>query len=226
MQEAIHWALRARELGQRPFGTVIMDRTGGFLAAAAGSETPIRPTRHSEVLAIEAACRELGGLLYGCTMYQTHEPCHMCAGAIKHAKIERVVWGTGRNDLPELFRPYTTSTRALLQDTTAPVSVTEGVCWSECLALFDQELALRKRQAQLLEGRFIREGGTIWDSWSRQPGPIYEGTEAEALVHLQQLSAQALDQLGTDPFPTRPKSLSYGHGERPPQSGRPGSRAE
>jgi len=49
---------------------------------------------HAEILAIEGACRALGGWnLSGCTLYVTLEPCPMCAGAIAQARIDRVVFG-------------------------------------------------------------------------------------------------------------------------------------
>ena len=51
-------------------------------------------THHAEILAIEEACRRLGGWrLPGTTLYVTMEPCCMCAGAIVNARVERVVYG-------------------------------------------------------------------------------------------------------------------------------------
>ena len=52
------------------------------------------PTAHAEMIAVRAAARGTGyQRLDGCTVYTTVEPCFMCAGALVHARVERVVWG-------------------------------------------------------------------------------------------------------------------------------------
>jgi tRNA(adenine34) deaminase len=124
----------------RPFGCVIVDEGGAVIAYAEGSERYDDPTWHSETEAIRIACRKRGGLLHDCTLYSTHEPCLMCCGAILHSKVSRVVFGSRREDLPDLFRvrPYLTA-RHLLADTSHPPEVVEGVCRDECIALFDGE---------------------------------------------------------------------------------------
>lgn len=138
---AILVAKRARLSGMRPFGSVIVDdvhrRTVG---QAGGTETAINPVRHSELVAIKQACAERGGLLQGCTLFQTHMPCHMCVGAIKHAKIGRVIVGSTREDLPALFRSCRIHATDLLLDTSTPPEVVVGVLRTECIALFDEEI--------------------------------------------------------------------------------------
>lgn len=140
MRRAIMLARRAEYFGWRPFGCVIVDNLGQVVAETFGSERPDDPTRHSEMLAIQTACHECGGLLQGCAIYSTHEPCAMCCGAINHAKLSRVVWGSSRRDLPRLFRQRHCSGLTLLADTSHPPRVTTGVMRSECIALFDAEL--------------------------------------------------------------------------------------
>lgn len=94
MQEAIRMACSAKEKGEVPVGAVIT--IDGNIVAAAGNETITRhdPTAHAEMLAIRKAAAFLGNeRLTGATLYVTLEPCPMCAAAIAHARIARVVWG-------------------------------------------------------------------------------------------------------------------------------------
>jgi tRNA(adenine34) deaminase len=63
-------------------------------AAATGRSQPSDPTAHAEIAALREAGRALGNYrLPGCDLYVTIEPCAMCAGAIMHARIARVVFG-------------------------------------------------------------------------------------------------------------------------------------
>lgn len=94
MRRAIELAEAARELDEVPVGAVAV-RDGVIIAEAHNTrETSKCATHHAEVLAIEAACRALGGWrLPGVTLYVTMEPCAMCAGAIVNARVPRVVYG-------------------------------------------------------------------------------------------------------------------------------------
>jgi len=77
-----------------PIGAVVV-RDGEILASA-HNETRTRkdPTAHAEVLAISEAARSTQSMrLVGATVYTTVEPCFMCAGALSHARVARVVWG-------------------------------------------------------------------------------------------------------------------------------------
>lgn len=94
MRLALAQAAKAAELGEAPIGAVIV-RDGEVLCAAYNTrETEKNALHHAELLAIDEACRLLGGWrLPGCTLYVTLEPCPMCAGAILNARIPRVVYG-------------------------------------------------------------------------------------------------------------------------------------
>ena len=94
MRRAMELAEAARELDEVPVGAVAV-RDGVIIAEAHNTrETSKCATHHAEVLAIEAACRALGGWrLPGVTLYVTMEPCAMCAGAIVNARVPRVVYG-------------------------------------------------------------------------------------------------------------------------------------
>ncbi len=94
MCEALNLAACAEALDEVPVGAVIV-HDGEIIARAQNMrESNKCATHHAEILAIEEACRTLGGWrLPRCTLYVTLEPCPMCAGAIANARIERVVFG-------------------------------------------------------------------------------------------------------------------------------------
>ena len=95
MREAIRLARLAEEMDEVPVGALAV-KDGKIIATAYNTrETSKCATHHAEILAIEGACRALGGWrLPGVTLYVTMEPCAMCAGAIINARIPRVVYGT------------------------------------------------------------------------------------------------------------------------------------
>ena len=94
MGAALEEAARAAALGEVPVGAVVA-RNGEIIAAAHNTrETEKNALHHAELLAIDAACKKLGGWrLWQCELFVTLEPCPMCAGAIINARIPRVVYG-------------------------------------------------------------------------------------------------------------------------------------
>ena len=94
MEEAIKLALAAAERDEVPVGAIAV-RDGKIIAKGSNTREESKcATHHAEILAIEEACRTLGGWrLPGVTLYVTMEPCVMCAGAIVNARIEKVVYG-------------------------------------------------------------------------------------------------------------------------------------
>jgi len=94
MQEAISSAKKAELQGEVPVGAVVVYE--GQIVAS-GHNQPIErhdPTAHAEIAALRAAAQVLGNYrLPGCTLYVTLEPCAMCAGAMLHARLARVVYG-------------------------------------------------------------------------------------------------------------------------------------
>ena len=94
MTEALRLAKEAASLGEIPVGAVVV-KDGEIIGRGYNlRENKKSATAHAEVLAIEEACKSLGGWrLSGCTLYVTLEPCPMCAGAIINSRIDKVVFG-------------------------------------------------------------------------------------------------------------------------------------
>ena len=91
---ALEEARKAAALGEVPVGAVVA-RRGEVVAAAHNTrETEKNALHHAELLAIDAACKKLGGWrLWECELFVTLEPCPMCAGAILNSRVRRVVYG-------------------------------------------------------------------------------------------------------------------------------------
>jgi tRNA(adenine34) deaminase len=94
MTAALALARDASDAGEVPVGAVVV-QAGRIVGS--GSNAPIRrhdPSAHAEIQAMRAAASALGNYrLAGCTLFVTLEPCAMCAGAIMHARIGRLVFG-------------------------------------------------------------------------------------------------------------------------------------
>ncbi len=94
LQLALRQARLAEEAGEVPVGAVIVYE-GAVIGA--GQNLVLRtldPTAHAEIVAVRAAAQHLNNYrLTGCQLYTTLEPCSMCAGAIIHARIARLVYG-------------------------------------------------------------------------------------------------------------------------------------
>ncbi|MFP5448701.1 MAG: tRNA adenosine(34) deaminase TadA [Alphaproteobacteria bacterium] len=96
MRIALRAAQDAAARGETPVGACVVDPATGEVIAI-GANGPIGthdPTAHAEIVALREAARKLGNYrLTGLTLVVTLEPCAMCAGAISHARIGRVVFG-------------------------------------------------------------------------------------------------------------------------------------
>jgi tRNA(adenine34) deaminase len=96
MREALALAGQAAAAGEVPVGAVVV-KDGTVVGR--GHNQPVSgrdPTAHAEIAAMRDAAARLGNYrLTGCDLFVTLEPCAMCAGAIMHARIGRVVYGAG-----------------------------------------------------------------------------------------------------------------------------------
>jgi tRNA(adenine34) deaminase len=146
MREALSLARSAECLGEVPVGAVVV-KDGEIIGR--GFNTPIGdsdPTAHAEIAAIRAASRALGNYrLPGCELFVTIEPCAMCAGAILHSRIARVVYGardakTGvHGSVVDLFAVERLNHHA---------SVEGGVLADDCSALISAFFAARRKAAR------------------------------------------------------------------------------
>jgi tRNA(adenine34) deaminase len=95
MRVALELARQARLNGEVPVGAVVVLDA---VVIGTGFNCPISsndPTAHAEIVALRAAARQIGNYrLPGATLYVTIEPCQMCVGAMVHARIARIVYGT------------------------------------------------------------------------------------------------------------------------------------
>ena len=158
MRLALDQARAGAQAGEVPVGAVVV-RQGQVIGQ--GANAPLAccdPTAHAEVQALRAAAQQLGNYrLEGCTLYVTLEPCVMCAGAMLHARLARVVFGA-----PE---PKTGAAGSVLDVFAHPglnfhTQVQGGVLAPECAALlgdfFRQRRQVQRQQAQPLRPDALR----------------------------------------------------------------------
>jgi tRNA(adenine34) deaminase len=143
MALALEQARRARGAGEVPVGAVLVQ---GERVIATGANRPISacdPTAHAEIEALRAGARSLGSYrLADTVLYVTLEPCLMCAAALVHARVRRVVFGT--------WDPRAGAAGSMLDAFALPglnhrVDVFGGVLQDECAALLTEFFESRRR---------------------------------------------------------------------------------
>ncbi len=146
MGEALRQAARAREADEVPVGAVIV-RQGRILARAWNQVELLKDaTAHAEMLALTQAEEALGDWrLTECTLYVTKEPCPMCAGAIVHVRLARVVYGVSD---PKAGAAGSALNLLQFPSLNHRCEITAGVREAECRALLQDFFAeQRKREA-------------------------------------------------------------------------------
>lgn len=143
MRHALSLAGEAAACGEIPVGAVIADSRGTLLAQAANSPIQLAdPTAHAEMLALrEAAHAAANYRLTGATLYVTLEPCPMCAGALVHARIRRLVFGARDLRFGGVRSKFRIADSDLLNHR---VEVVEGVLAADCLRLLKDFFATRR----------------------------------------------------------------------------------
>jgi len=94
MEEALREAVRAQAQGEVPVGAVVV--CGGRIVGRGRNRNlqDVDPTAHAEIVALREAARAIGNhRLLDCEMFVTIEPCPMCAGALVHARLKRLIYG-------------------------------------------------------------------------------------------------------------------------------------
>lgn len=130
MREALGEARATAEAGEVPVGAVAV--VNGVVVARGQNRVlrDVDPTAHAEVIAMRAAAQALGNYrLLDCTLYVTLEPCAMCAGAMVHARLKRLVYGAAD--------PKAGAAGSVLEVVNHPrlnhaLAVTAGVLAEEC----------------------------------------------------------------------------------------------
>jgi tRNA(adenine34) deaminase len=154
LRAAIAEAQAAEAAGEVPIGAVIVSPTGEIIAR--GNNRVLRdhdPTAHAEIVALRAAGLALENYRLlteegGCTLYVTLEPCAMCAGAILHARIARLVYAA-----PD---PKAGACGSVLSVMNHPqlnhkVEVTSGLLTEECATLLQNFFRTRRASASKLQ---------------------------------------------------------------------------
>ncbi len=94
MEEALREALRAQAAGEVPVGAVVVCEGRVIGRGCNRNLSDSDPTAHAEIVALREAGRAVGNhRLLECEMFVTIEPCPMCAGALVHARLKRLVYG-------------------------------------------------------------------------------------------------------------------------------------
>lgn len=144
MGEALRQAARAYEIGEVPVGAVIV-REGRIIARAFNQVEMLKDaTAHAEMLALTQAESAVGDWrLTDCMLYVTKEPCPMCAGAIVHTRLARVIFGAS-----DPKAGAAGSALNLLQFPTLNhrCQVTSGVCEKECRSLLKNFFAEQRQK--------------------------------------------------------------------------------
>ncbi|WP_419095656.1 tRNA adenosine(34) deaminase TadA [Curvibacter soli] len=209
MARALALAREAAQAGEVPVGAVVA-KDGRIVAT--GRNAPIAghdPTAHAEIAALRAAAQTLGNYrLEGCTLYVTLEPCAMCAGAMLHARLARVVYGAAD--------PRTGAAGSVLDLFAEPrinhhTQVSGGVLAGESAALlagfFQQRRAAQRdeaRAAHPLRPDALRTPDACFEALPGYPWPPHYVSDLPALAGLR---LHYLDAASAQPAPGQPAWL-------------------
>jgi tRNA(adenine34) deaminase len=145
MREALRLAVKAREADEVPVGAVVV-REGKIISRASNQVELLKDaTAHAEMLALTAAEAGTGDWrLTDCDLYVTKEPCPMCAGAIVHTRIRRVIFGCA-----DVRAGAAGTVMNLLEHNSLNhrCQVTRGVVQDECAAILQDFFRKKRDQA-------------------------------------------------------------------------------
>ena len=193
MARALQQAGLAAAAGEVPVGAVVV-KDGRVIAA--GHNAPVSghdPTAHAEIVALRAAANVLGNYrLDGCELFVTLEPCAMCAGAMLHARLQRVVFGasdpkTGAaGSVVNLFAQTRLNHHTSLQG---------GVLSAECSAVL-QQFFNHKREETRMTSNPVRQDAlrTPDERFANLPGYPWQARYLSDLPALAGLRMHYLDE--------------------------------
>ena len=150
MEEALRAAQRALEAGEVPVGAVVV--CGGEVVGRGWNQniSGNDPTAHAELVALREAGATLGNYRLGdCELFATIEPCAMCAGALVHARVKRLVYGADD--------PKAGAIRSVMQVVNHPdlnhqMEVQEGVLAGRCAEIVQSFFRNRRQSSVSAEG--------------------------------------------------------------------------
>jgi tRNA(adenine34) deaminase len=144
MEEALRVAQRALDAGEVPVGAIVV-RAGKIVGRGWNRNlTDVDPTAHAEILALREAGARVGNHRLGdCELFATIEPCAMCAGAMVHARLKRLVYGADD--------PKAGAVQSVLQVLNHPqlnhqMEVSRGVLASRCADLLQSFFRQRREE--------------------------------------------------------------------------------
>ncbi len=147
MQQALLLAQQAGQCDEVPVGAIVVkDQT----VIGQGFNQPIGlhdPTAHAEILALRDAAKTVGNYrIVGATLYVTIEPCAMCAGAIVHSRIDRVVFGATE---PKAGAIVSKTQQLDGEHLNHKVKYTSGVCHEACSTIVSHFFARRREEKRI-----------------------------------------------------------------------------
>ena len=193
MREALAQAQRARAAGEVPVGAVVVH---GDRIVGRGHNAPVTdhdPTAHAEIRALRQAARTLGNYrLDGCELFVTLEPCAMCAGAMLHARVARVVFGAADPKTGAAGSVVDLFAQERLNHQTRAVP---GVLAPECATLLVDFFRARREEARM-SAQPLREDAlrTPEERFRDLPGYPWQGHYLNDLPALAGLRMHYLDE--------------------------------
>ena len=149
MRHALELAKCAESIGEIPVGAVIVDENGQLIGEGFNqSIIKHNPTAHAEIMAIEQAGQFLHNYrLVNTTLYVTLEPCIMCAGAIIHSRIKRVVYGASDYKTGAAGSYINILSRTGINHF---AQITSGVLASECSSMLSNFFKKRRLEKNII----------------------------------------------------------------------------
>jgi len=147
MEMALEQADRAAACGEVPVGAILLDDSGNLLAGDHNAPISLKdPTAHAEIRVLRHAAAILGNYrLTGTTLYVTIEPCCMCAGALVHARIARLVFGARDSKAGACGSVYDIVRDARFNHT---VEVIPGIMADRCSSIIKEFFSLGRTREQ------------------------------------------------------------------------------
>ena len=144
MEEAIRQAEISGSKGEVPVGAVLIKENRILASCGNGPIGANDPTAHAEIQVLRKAAVEISNYrLPGTTLYVTLEPCLMCAGALIHARVSRVVFGAHDPKTGALVSKYSIGSDNLLNHS---LEITGGILEEKCAAILKSFFSTRRKK--------------------------------------------------------------------------------